>query len=293
MKRCLNCQRAFEGVQWICPQCGFRPVEKEHWISFAPDLAVQAEGFEAGFFEHLAPAEVGHFWFDSRNRIILWALQRFFPEAHSYLEVGCGSGYVLQNVRRHAPELQLAGSELFDSGLVYAHQRLPDVSLYQMDARSIPFLAEFDVIGAYDVIEHIEDDERVFQEMYNALRPNGGVILTVPQHPWLWSAIDDYSHHCRRYNRSDLLTKIRRAGFEVRFATSFVTLLLPLMLISRRRQPKSAQQIDPMSEFRINPLLNRALKSVLSFEHLLIRMGLSLPVGGSLFVVAQKRETLR
>ena len=66
--------------------------------------------------------------------------------------------------------------------------------------------------------------------------PGGGVIVTVPQHRWLRSAVDYYSHHRRRYERRELVDVIKQAGFVVERVTSFVTILLPLMLISRAQK---------------------------------------------------------
>ena len=96
-----------------------------------------------------------------------------------------------------------------------------------MDARRIPFRDEFDVIGAFDVIEHIEEDVAVIDEVGRALRPGGGFVMTVPQHPALWSPQDEHAHHVRRYTAAGLRRKVEAAGFEVVRMTSFVRLLLP------------------------------------------------------------------
>ena len=103
----------------------------------------------------------------------------------------------------------------------------------QMDARNIPFVDEFDAIGAFDVLEHIEEDEQVLAQMHDALNHADVVLLTVPQHAWLWSLVDDYSCHVRRYSAKELHGKVRVAGFEILLSTSFVSSLLPIMLASR------------------------------------------------------------
>ena len=68
-----------------------------------------------------------------------------------------------------------------------------------MDARNIPFRDEFDVIGAFDVLEHIDEDVAVIDEVRKALRPGGGFLMSVPQHPALWSQQDERAFHVRRY----------------------------------------------------------------------------------------------
>lgn len=101
-------------------------------------------------------------------------------------------------------------------------------------ARPRERLAElFDVVGAFDLIEHIADDEVALRAIHRAVRDGGGVVIAVPQHPWLWSQTDVIAHHVRRYRRGELEDKIRRAGFRVAFSGSFTCLLLPLMVTGR------------------------------------------------------------
>jgi SAM-dependent methyltransferase len=159
--------------------------------------------------------------------------------------------------------------------------------LLELDARKLPFEAEFDVVGAFDVLEHIEEDERALLEMHAALQPGGGLVVTVPQHPALWSAVDEYSRHVRRYRRSELLTKLRDSGFEVVRWTSFVSLLLPVLALSRLRF-RGKKAFDPLSEYRAPPFVDSAFGWVLTAERALIRCDVSLPVGGSLLAVARR-----
>jgi hypothetical protein len=122
--------------------------------------------------------------------------------------------------------------------------------------------------------------------MFRALRPGGGIIISVPQHPFLWSVVDEYSHHQRRYTRRELVKKVKATGFEVKRVTSFTTLLLPLMMLSRMTPKPPVQEYNPMAEFEINPGVNTLLRGILDLERLFIRAGLSFPAGGSLVLVA-------
>lgn len=288
MKVCGQCASRFDGGGWQCAACGFEPAREGDRLVFAPALAQEAEGFEASFFERLASSEPGHFWFEARNELIFWAMRRFFPRARNFLEVGCGTAFVLSGMRRAFPNLQLSGSEIFTQGLSFAQERLPGVNLFQMDATQIPFENEFDVAGAFDVIEHITDDQAALRGLHQAVKPGGGVIITVPQHMFLWSVIDDFSKHKRRYERAELREKLQAAGFKVEFMTSFISLLLPAMLLSRSRQPKRVEDVDPMGEFRLHPLVNKALTGALALERALIASGARFPAGGSLLAVARK-----
>jgi SAM-dependent methyltransferase len=288
MKVCCHCRKPFDHAGWQCPSCSQEPQRIDGHLAFAPDLAEQGEGFDARYFSTLAELEPASFWFRSRNRLLCWALAHYFPNARSFLEIGCGTGFVLRAIRKTFPQLTVAGSEVFSKGLTFAAERLPGVDLFQMDAREVPFHDEFDVIGAFDVLEHVTHDELVLAQMHQAVRDGGGVILTVPQHSFLWTEIDEYSRHVRRYTAKEMKAKVERAGFKMVRATSFVSLLLPLMLASRLKTRSSKKKLDPTAEFKLSSVANSLLERVMDFERFLIMRGISFPAGGSLLVVAQK-----
>ena len=290
MKVCSLCQTAYVSADWECPACAYRPISVGGFAVLAPDLAEGGAGFRPEAFEHLAALEARNFWFRARNRLIVWALKRHFPNMQRYLEIGCGTGYVLAGVAQAYPSATLVGSEVFSVGLPYAAARVKMVELLQMDAREIPYVDEFDVIGAFDVLEHIEEDEVVLAAMSRALRPGGGIAITVPQHPWLWSAADESACHVRRYKIGELREKVLRAGFKLEFETSFVSLLLPAMLASRLTKKKMKVKDDSMSELSLPAWLNRAFEIVMNLEHHLIRSGVRFKLGGSRLLVATKER---
>jgi SAM-dependent methyltransferase len=290
MKLCLACQRCFESKTWDCPHCGHRPILRDRLPCFIKDPPAAGNGFKPEYFAKLAGFEEDNFWFRARNRLIQWALGNYFPAARSFFEVGCGTGFVLKGVRETSPRLRLAGSEIFVDGLVFAQSRLPGVDLYQMDARQIPFEREFDVIGTFDVLEHIVEDDAALRQIFRATRPGGGLLVTVPQHRFLWSAIDEHSMHQRRYGRAELRRKVEQAGFRIQRITSFISLLLPFMIFSRMKK-NSSRDFQLWKEFEISRLLNALLANILAVERTMIEKGLSFPAGGSLLLIAKRPAT--
>jgi SAM-dependent methyltransferase len=242
--------------------------------------------YDPELYARLAELERGHFWFEVRNELITWALGRYFPDARDYLEVGCGTGFVLEGVRTALPSLRVTGVDLYEEGLAVARERVEGARIRRVDDTGLPYRDEFDLVGVFDVLEHVDEDERMLAEIHAALRPGGGLAITVPQHPWLWGPQDEAAHHVRRYKRRELVAKVERAGFAIERVTSFVSLLLPAMIASRLRKRRGGAP-DPLEEMRIGRRLNAFLARVLRAELGLIRRGVSLPAGGSLLVIAR------
>jgi SAM-dependent methyltransferase len=293
MRRCLSCNALEPVVQgsqiwplgWQCRACGKAMAQAEGIPSFAPALADTDSGFDPNAFDELAKMEAGHFWFIARNQLIVGLASKLFPDAKRFLEIGCGTGFVLRAMAESRNWERLVGSELHPSGLAHARRRMPSqVEFVQMDARDIPASSMFDLTGAFDVVEHIAEDEAVLRGLRAATVTGGGTIIAVPQHPWLWSRADEIAHHERRYRRGELETKLRRNGYEILFSTSFTALLLPLMAASRLRGAKADQDAY---EFKINPVANRLFLETLRAEVRMTLAGVSWPVGGSRVVVAR------
>jgi len=291
MKHCLSCGHDFSGADWGCPSCSYAPERVADTPLFAPGLAHENNGFDEESFARLYAVEENNFWFRSRNSLIAWAIGKYFPNARNLMEVGCGTGYVLHGIHEVHQGLSLTGTEIFSKGLEFARKRLPEgTALLQMDGRSIPFREEFDLIGAFDVIEHIDEDEEVLAQMYLALKPGGGLLLSVPQHPFLWSEDDEYACHKRRYTRNELQDKARRAGFELVRSTSFVTLLFPFMVASRmfRRARPQGKSYKTGDGLKLSGGLNRLFSWIMSLERWGLQAGINSPFGGSRMLIARK-----
>jgi SAM-dependent methyltransferase len=289
VKRCLSCRQSFPSDDWICPHCAWEPPRLDGQLAFAPELAAKNDAYPDHVFAELAQETQLNYWRVARNRLFTWAMRRYFPDAASFLEIGSGTGVVLGAFRQAFPTLRLSGSEVYAHGLAAVARRVSGATLFQVDARRLPFDAEFDVIGAFDVLEHLDEDEAVLGEMHRAVKPGGGILLSVPQHPFLWSQRDEALRHKRRYTRRQLVARVEGADFAPLRVTSFVSLPFPFVaaaaLANRRRRP----DYDPFKELKLPLVLDKALDAALSCERVAIKCGLSFPFGGSLLVVARRR----
>lgn len=274
-----------------CPSCHrLYPI-----IEGIPSLTREGgdqDTFDPGFFALLEHAEAHHFWFIGRREIILDALKRHVPNlsGKKMLEIGCGNGNILDYLKERT-ELQLAGGDLFMEGLRFCRGKV-HVPLYQIDATLLPFHNCFDIIGMFDVLEHIEDDGRVLEECRKALKEQGRLVLTVPACPSLWGPFDEYSHHQRRYVRRDLCRKLEQMGFAIERAPHFMFFLFPLIYMARfltkrfgRARFDTPEQVP--YDLRTIPVINGLSLGLLRLEKLLMRR-VDLPFGTSLLVVARK-----
>jgi SAM-dependent methyltransferase len=288
MKVCLYCQTAFESKEWQCPTCSRIPTRICGYPAFAPEFAAENDGYDPERFAEIAHIDNEHFLRKARNRIFTWALGRYFPDAQRFLEIGCGIGVVLKALRDAYPEIDLWGSDIYSAGLSSIAEHVSGVNLFQVDARRIPFQNEFDVIGAFDVLEHIDEDVAVLKEIYKALKSGGGIMVSVPQHPFLWSQRDEAVCHKRRYTRRELITKVQEAGIEVVRTTSFITLPFPVMALAALRNRRRRKGYDPFAELKIGRTASSILNSLLWMERGLIAAGVDLPFGGTLFLVGRR-----
>jgi SAM-dependent methyltransferase len=145
------------------------------------------------------------------------------------------------------------------------------------------------MVGMFDVLEHIDDDEATLRWLFSVLEPGGVLVLTVPAHPFLFDEADVMAFHRRRYRRRELLEKLRRAGFAVRLLTHFMAPLVPLMMVTRpigrllrRGRPADAHRDR---EMEVVPVVNPLLRGLLAVERALLRVARP-PFGTSLLAVA-------
>lgn len=203
--------------------------------------------------------------------------------------------------------------ELLDSygnvvGAEYASDALPFFKelvqssgrLVQACATRLPFIAgTFDLITAFDVLEHIEDDRAAVHEISGALRGEGTFFCTVPAHPWLWSDFDEFSHHHRRYTATSLRRLLTEADLRIErmfYMNSILFAPIVLIRVVRNSVKKMRMQLGlradsrpKWAELRMPPLvINRVLTKTFGLE---ARWAphLDIPFGLTLVCIASKR----
>ncbi len=264
-------------------------------------MPVSHASFDPAYFRRLGAIEDRHFWHRSRNRVISTLVAKIavgFASGYRVLEVGCGTGNVLRVLERTCQHGTVVGMDLFADGLQYARRRTSCL-LVQGDIHTPPFGTQFDLIGLFDVLEHLPDDMQILRDLHAMLAPGGVLLLTVPAHRSLWSYFDEASHHCRRYELAELQSKLVGTGYRVEYLTQYMATIFPLVWLGRRlaalidRRPSGdADRTHDLAhrELRITPVVNDLLAVLLAQEARVIgRLG-SLPIGTSLVAVARKNN---
>jgi len=261
---------------------------------YAPELDGTSGDYPPDSYSMLAKIENQSWWFVWRNRIIQHFFKKYLGDGHyKILEIGCGTGFVMQGLKEMCPRYELHGADIHSAGMKFAQTRMPEAEFYQLDASRMPFSEEFDAVGMFDSLEHITDDEAVIRGAGKALKPSGKFFITVPQHPFLWGHEDDFGGHKRRYRRAELKGKLEQNGFTVLAMTSFVSVLFPVLccvrlLQSRTRSPVETMTIKSGRQLAPGAVMSGIASLAMWMDFASIRVGFSLPIGGSLLAVAEK-----
>ena len=238
---------------------------------------------ERSVYTQMAELDQRHWWYRARREVLAALIRRAVGPAKdaAILEIGCGTGHNLAMLGQFgtvdALELDEEARGLAEQRLGRQVMRSPLPELSEVPAR------HYDLIGAFDVIEHIDDDRAAIASIASRLKPGGKLIVTVPAHQWMWSAHDVVNHHKRRYSKQGLRELIEQSPLRLEQIGYFNSLLFPVA-VAERMSTKLRGKDDADLKLPTAPL-NTALERAFAAErHLIGRV--PLPPGLSLFAVA-------
>ena len=238
---------------------------------------------ERVIYQHMEEFDGKHWWYRARRRILAALIRRevHLPPNAVVLDVGCGSGHNLPMLGEFGT---VDAVELDDQARAIAAQRLgrPVMNAPLPELDGVPD-RHYDLIGAFDVIEHIQDDRGALESIAKKLKPGGTLLMTVPAHQWMWSSHDVLNHHKRRYSKGSLKRLIDGSPLKLRKVGYFNSLLFPVA-VAQRMASKLRGNED--ADLALPPApLNGALEAVFASERHLVGR-LPFPPGLSLFAVA-------
>lgn len=236
-------------------------------------------------FQRMSGHDAEHWWFVARRQILRDQIAALgLPPGACILEAGCGPGGNLAMLAEFGAVTAFEPNETARrvatqrTGLPVRGGTLPDDSLFPPGS--------FDLVAAFDVIEHIEDDAGAVRSLALLLRPGAPFVMTVPAYSWLWSAHDERHHHKRRYTRKAVRRLVEGAGLAVEKCSYYNTLLTPLVVLRRGLGKLSSAGFRP-DDAMPGPFVNGLLRGIFASERHLLRYG-SLPLGISILCVARR-----
>ena len=186
--------------------------------------------------------ENSSFWFNHRNNIIEKVIKKI-PFENDFADIGGGNGYQLMRIaKNNTSNKNILIEPGYDGCLNARSRKLNDV--YNMTFEDFNF-DQFIIGGVsmFDVIEHIEDDVTFMKRLAEKLKPGNKVYLTVPTHNYLWSDIDHYGGHFRRYNRKMIYELAKKSGYTVEYFSYFFSYLMPISYLLRALPYKLGKRI--------------------------------------------------
>jgi SAM-dependent methyltransferase len=224
-----------------------------------------------------------YWWYRARAELLRVALQRFVGEPGWILDVGSADGPSVGWLRGRGRQVAL---DVDPRGL-------PPGGICG-SALALPFGDEtFDLVAAFDVIEHCESEPAVLDELTRVLAPGGRLLISVPAYQWAWTSFDDLSGHYRRYTRGGAVRAVEAAGLRVERATYAFMAVFPIFAADRlRRRAAEMLRRRPQADAattlpQVSPMLERILMGLSWIDERLLRAH-DLPVGSSVLVAAAK-----
>jgi SAM-dependent methyltransferase len=234
-------------------------------------------------YETMAELDQRHWWYRARREVLAALIRRLAkpPKAARILEIGCGTGHNLAMLGQFG---RVDALELDEEARSVAEKRLGR-EVMSAPLPEIQGVADghYHLVGAFDVIEHIDDDRAALASIAAKIRPGGKLVMTVPAHQWMWSAHDVVNHHKRRYSRRALRSLVEESPLRLERVGYFNSLLFPVAIAERMASKVRGRD---EADLKLPPApLNAALERAFAAERHLIGR-LPLPPGLSLFAVA-------
>ena len=165
------------------------------------------------------------------------------PAGGRIADLGCSTGYLLEDLAVAYPGGQLIGVDLVAPGLAKAHGLVPDAWLLRADVCDLPLGdASIDAVVSANLLEHVPDDRGALREMFRVLAPGGRAVVVIPAGPDTYDYYDRFLGHERRYARGELAGKAREAGLEVLDDAYLGSLLYPGFWAVKKRNRQSLRR---------------------------------------------------
>jgi hypothetical protein len=234
--------------------------------------------------------ENNSFWFNHRNQVLKTIIKRYSFDKN-YADIGGGNGFQAKFITDNFPLAKVFLIEPGYGGCLNAKKRGLE-HVYNILFQKFDFiLNDVTAVGLYDVVEHIENDSVFLNDLKQKLPAGSLIYVTVPAHNYLWSDVDDFGGHFRRYNMEMLKKLAKNSDLKLIYSSYFFSYIPPLTfflrsLLYRIRGNRKKQNILTTETEQHNPS-SFVLKIFDIFHRYELKTMLrsSVPVGASCIAV--------
>lgn len=239
-----------------------------------------------------------HWWFVAREKLIIQAIKSHVLTPKNkvslrILNIGCSTGRSSEYLAQFGEVTSLE----YDQECCEFTTQKTGLQIINGSITELPFEDKsFDLVCAFDVVEHVEDHEKAVQEMKRVADRNGILFITVPAFMSLWSHHDEVNYHFRRYKIKQVhnLFSSKNDGKKI-YSTYFNFLLfIPILLFRKASNifKFGDKRKGAGSDFESynNSFLNKILFIIMHFERFFIKNKITLPFGVSLLYLWKKNN---
>jgi len=229
--------------------------------------------------------EATHWWFAGKRLLMRRLLGKHLQRPGlRILDIGCGAGAT-------AADFSADGWVCAADRSVHALRLVGErgvVTRVATNAEALPFRdGAFDVVLAFDIMEHVVDDAAFLRELGRILAPGGAVAIHVPAWPALWSHHDEVLEHQRRYTRRSLRALLDDSPLQTTYLGWASCAIFPVTVAVRWARRLSNAKAEGADLGVVPPWLNRLLTGVYRVEAA-VAVGTGLPFGVSLAALATR-----
>jgi SAM-dependent methyltransferase len=252
---------------------------------------------ERTYYKEYYHLERKNWWFIVRQRILQERISRLLdnPQGLEILNAGAATGSTSEMLSVFGNVMSLE----YDEECCRFTKEILSTPLVQGSILELPFAdGHFDLVCAFDVIEHVEDDARAVAEMYRVCKPGGYIAITVPAYMFLWGQHDVINQHYRRYTMKQLKMLVEKQRGNIVYETYFNSgLFIPiagfrvLMRLIEKVNFKKRQKVSSDHEvFGTEGFFNKLLSGIFSIDRYLLKWGIRFPMGVSIMLFFKKDE---
>lgn len=253
---------------------------------------------DKAYYKEYYRSEREHWFFRGRADIIMAHVQSLVDQIKieedrplKILNIGVATGRTSELLNTYG---EVKSVEFDEDCFNFTKENVKDIDLERGSILDLAYEdSTYDLVCAFDVIEHVEDDQLAVIEMKRVCKSGGQVVLTVPAFMSLWSKHDEVNHHFRRYRVSEI-KRLFKENEKIGLATYFNFWLFPVAFIFRKLNnllSLSEKGEDTGSDLAISEgsaISSALFYKIFSSEVFFIKKKITLPFGVSILASYKK-----